>query len=105
MLEQDVEVISLDNITRGKDFIRNASSCILQNADMYSLYRKIYLSKEKAIEQSMIDCAKGKESSFFADTKEQNGCARVGQAKMFARNYPTFSKNADLLRDVGIVSF
>ncbi len=99
MLQLDVEVISLDKIPRDKDFIRKASSCILQNADMYSLYRKIYLSKEKAIEQSMIDCAQGKESSFFADTKEQNGCARVGQAKMFASNYSIFSKNADLLKE------
>jgi hypothetical protein len=91
-------VISLSDIARDKDFVRMASMRILQNPDMYSLYRKIYLSKEDAVEDTIAACAKGKDSSFFVDTKEQNGCARVGQAKMFSRNYPTFSKNAALLR-------
>jgi hypothetical protein len=96
--QKEVEVISLSDIPRDKDFVRMASMRILQNPDMYSLYRKIYLSKEDAVEDTIAACAKGKDSSFFVDTKEQNGCARVGQAKMFSRNYATFSKNAALLR-------
>lgn len=98
MLQKEVEVITLSDIARDKNFIKQASQRILQNADMYSLYRKIYLSKEAAAEDNIIACAKRKDTSFFADTKEQNGCARVGQMKMFSRNYPIFSKNADLLR-------
>lgn len=97
-MQKEVEVISLCDIPRDNDFVQKAAARILQNADMYSLYRKIYLSKEDAVEESIALCAKGRDSSFFADTKEQNGCARVGQAKMFSRNYPTFSRNAALLR-------
>ncbi len=98
MLQKEVEVITISDIPRDKDFVRKAGARILQNPDMYSLYRKIYLSKEDSVEESIAACAKGKSSSFFADTKEQNGCARVGQAKLFTRNFPIFSKNADLLR-------
>ncbi len=98
MLQKEVEVITLEGIPRDKNFVKVAAQRILQNPDMYSLYRKIYLSKEDAAEENIIACAKGKDTCFFADTKEQNGCARVGQVKMFSRNYPAFSKNADHLR-------
>ncbi|MBS0604981.1 MAG: hypothetical protein JSS60_08115 [Verrucomicrobia bacterium] len=98
MLQTQVEVITLSDIPRDKDFVRKASARILQNSDMYSLYRKIYLAKEDAVEENIALCAKGQESSFFDDTKEQNGCARVGQFKLFARNYPVYSKYSHSLR-------
>lgn len=97
-LQKEVEVLSLSDLPRDRDFVSKAASRILQNPDMYSLYRKIYLSKEEAVEENILSCAQGKETSFFVDTKEQNGCARVGQMKMFSRNYPTFSKHLPLLR-------
>jgi len=71
---------------------------ILQNPDMYSLYQKVYLAKENAIEKNMVLCAKKQPSTLYVDTKEQNGCARVGQTKMFSRNYPTFAKHVEALR-------
>lgn len=98
LLKREVEVISLSDITRDKDFVRKAATRILQNTDMYSLYSKIYLSKEDAVEENIVLCANEEDSSFFVDTKEQNRCARVGQMKMFSRNYPTFDKYAALLR-------
>jgi hypothetical protein len=98
MMEKEVEVITLDDIPRDQEFVRKAAARILQNYDVYSLYRKIYLSKEEAVENNMILCAKGRPSALFADTKEQNGCARVGQAKLFSRNYSTFAKHAEALR-------
>jgi hypothetical protein len=98
MMQKEVEVISLGDIPRDKEFARKTALRMLQNPDMYSLYRKVYLSKEEAVEASIALCAQGKESLFFADTKEQNSCARVGQAKMFSRNTATFFKHVDLLR-------
>jgi hypothetical protein len=98
MMEKEVEVITLDGIPRDKEFVRKAAARILQNRDVYSLYRKIYLAKEKAVEDNIALCAKGRPSAVFADTKEQNGCARVGQTKMFSRNYSIFGKHVDALR-------
>ncbi len=98
MLQKEVEVIALDDIPRDKEFVRKAATRIVQNSDVYSLYRKIYLAKEDAIEENMLLCAKRQPSTLFIDTKEQNGCARVGQTKMFSRNYSTFAKHVEPLR-------
>jgi hypothetical protein len=97
-LQKEVEVISLDEIPQDAHFAQKAAASILQNPDVYSLYRKIYLAKEDAVEKNIALCVKGAASSFFDDTKEQNGCARVGQTKLFARNFPIFFKNANALR-------
>ena len=97
-LQKEVEVLSLSDLPCDQNFADLAARRILQNEDMYSLYRKIYLSKETAAEESILSCAKGKETSFFVDTKEQNGFARVGQMKIFSRNYPAFSKHLPALR-------
>jgi hypothetical protein len=98
MLQKEVEVISFSDIPRDKEFVRNAAMRILQNPDVYSLYRKIYLAKEDAVESNIVLCAKGHPSTLFIDTKEQNGYARVGQTKMFSRNYQTFAKHVAAIR-------
>ena len=98
MLQEEVEVITFDDISRDKEFVRRAATRILQNVDVYSLYRKIYLAKEDAVENNILSCAKKQFSNLFIDTKEQNGCARVGQTKMFTRNYPALAKNISALR-------
>ncbi len=93
-LSQEVEVISLDDLPRDETFIEKASLRILQNSDMFSLYRKIYLAKERLVEENLELCAQGQPSSIFADTKIQNGCCVVGQTKMFMGNFPPFQKYA-----------
>jgi hypothetical protein len=98
MLQQEVEVIALDDIPRDKAFVQKAAARILQNPDLYSLYQKVYLAKEDAVEKNMIACAKRRSSTLFIDTKEQNGCARVGQTKIFSSNYPSFAKHVEALR-------
>jgi hypothetical protein len=98
MSRQEVETVSFDDIPRDAAFVEKAAARILQNSDAYSLYRKIYHAKEEAVEQSIQLAAKGKPSTLFADTKEQNGCARVGQTKMFAKNFPTYEKHAMEIR-------
>lgn len=98
VLKKEVEVVSLDDIPKDSLFVQQAAQRILQNADMYSLYSKIYLAKEEAVETMISSCAAKEPSSFFADTKEQNGCARVGQTKMFVRNHDTFAKKVSAIR-------
>lgn len=95
---KEVEVITLDDIAHDEHYKKAAAQRILQNDEMYSLYRKIYLAKEKAIETNLRLAAEGKPSSIFDDTKEQNGCCRVGQTKLFGKIYPTFAKHAAKIR-------
>ncbi len=98
MLQKEAEIVAFDDLPRDDQFVEAASKRILQNDDMYSLYRKIYLAKEQAVEENIHRCIKGQPSFIFTDTKEQNGCARVGQTKMFRRNYAAFAKSSVLMR-------
>ncbi len=95
---EEAEIVSFDHIKGDENFLIRASEAILQNGDMYSLYRKVYLAKEKAIEENLKLCAAGKESSVFADTKELNGCSSIGQTKMFMHNFPIFNEHVDAIR-------
>ncbi len=94
---QEVEILSLSDLARDETFLKRASRRILQNRDLYSLYKQVYEAKEKAVEKGLLQGVVG-EGPFFLDTKEQNGCARIGQAKLFPSNVPLFSKQVDLLQ-------
>lgn len=98
MLKKEVEILSFDDLPRDDKFVRQVASEILQNSDMYSLYRKIYLAKENSVGHNFELCVKGLPSNVFVDTKEQNGCCRVGQTKIFTKNYPMFQRSAPQLR-------
>lgn len=104
MVGKEVEVVNLDDIAQDEHFKKNAAKRILQNDEMYSLYRKVYQAKEKAIETNLKLAAEGKESAVFDDTKEQNGCCRVGQTKMFGKTYPTFAKYASKIRHEWLIA-
>lgn len=90
----EVEIVNFDDIPRDKNFAKVAAKRLLQNEDLHSLYKKIYDYRETDVEANLHQCAKGEPSTTFADTKEQNGCARVGQTKLFDSNFPYFQKNA-----------
>src|SRR3990172_2071753 len=96
--QKEMETVNFDDITRNNNFVARAAERLLKNSDMYSLYSKIYQLKEKAVEKNLKLCAKGQPSTIFMDTKEQNGCSRVGQTKFFAKNFQAFKKHADQLR-------
>ncbi len=102
-IHKEMEIISFDDLHRDESFAKKAATRILQNDDMYSLYSKIYIAKEKAVDENLKLGAQGKPSNLFADTKEQNGCCRVGQMKVFSKNYPTYSKLASSLREKWLV--
>lgn len=96
--KNSAEVINFDDISRDKNFANAAAKRILRNPEMYSLYRKVYESKEKEVEKNLNACIENRCESLFADTKEQNGCCRVGQSKLFTINFPTYLKHADKFR-------
>lgn len=91
-------VVELGDLPRDRTFPQKAASRILQSEDMYSLYRKVYLFREKEVAKNLTLCAEGEESNLFADTKEQNGCCRVGQTKVFMANMAHFRKYASKIR-------
>ncbi len=97
-LGKEVEIVSIDDIPRDKHFLKRAAERILQNEDMYSLYSKVYAHREKEVAESISLAALGKPSHFFADTKAQNGCCRIGQTKMFASNVSLFTKHASSIQ-------
>jgi len=97
-----VEIIEFDDIARDETFVQNAAMRVLRNPDMFSLYRKIYMAKEQLVEESFRLCAEGKESSIFVDTKQQNGCARVGQTKLFANNFASFKTYAEKIGEIWV---
>jgi hypothetical protein len=92
------EIVSLDDLPRNRGFAKRAAQRILQQEDMYSLYRKVYDLRKAEVEQSLELAAVGHASNVFADTKEQNGCCRIGQTKMFASNVAAFAKFAGKIR-------
>ena len=98
MAGKEMEIISFDDIERDEHYKKNAAKRILQNDDVYSLYQKIYLQKEKAIQENLRLAAEGKNNFLFADTKEQNGCCRVGQTKLLGKTFPVYKKYASKLR-------
>lgn len=102
-LQKETEVISFDDLPRDEKFASLAAKKILQNEEMYSLYKKVYSLKEEAVETSLRLCIKGENSSVFADTKVQNGCCRVGQTKLFAKNFPFYEAHAREVRSLWYV--
>lgn len=97
-LKKEVEIISFDDLVLDSQFATKAAKRILQNEDMYSLYKKIYAAKESAVEEGIQACVRDLPSSIFSDTKVQNGCSRVGQSKFFIKNFPSYFSFAEEIR-------
>lgn len=97
LVKEEVEIVSLDDIPRDKLFCQVAAKRILQNPDMYSVYKKLYETREREIETNLELTTTEHWSNLFLDTKEQNGCCRVGQTKLFTANFSTFLKKAPQL--------
>lgn len=98
--KKEQEVITFDDIITDPEFEQKASVRLLQNEDFYSLYSKVYASKETNVDENMEKAAKGDYAALFSDAKTLSGCNRVSQTKMYANNYPTFVKYKSQLLDV-----
>lgn len=102
--KKEMQLLSLEDIPKGKDYAKEAAKRILQTEDMYSLYKKVYEFREKEVEKNIDLLLKGKPSSLFDDTKEQNGCCRVGQTKLFSKNFAFFEKHQKEVRETWIAN-
>lgn len=100
LMKKEVEIVSFDDLKEDLNFTKTAAKRLLQNEDFYSLYSKVYVYKEYGVDENLALCVKGEPSSIFSDCKTLNLCNQVGQTKIFARNYPLFSKLAPELRKI-----
>jgi hypothetical protein len=100
ILRQEVEIIHFDDISRDSKFAKLAAQRILQQEDMYSLYRQIYNFREAEVDSNLSLCINHQPSNIFLDAKEQNGCARVGQTKIFTSNFSIFFQDAQKIRQI-----
>ncbi len=92
-LKKEVEVIHFDDLTlQEPQFLKMAASRLLQNPELYSLYKTVYQQREKAVVEQIDQILKHPTFPLFEDTKIQNGCARVGQKKLYSSNIQSFQK-------------
>lgn len=97
-VRKEVEVIHLDDVALDEKFLTYATRKILQNSEMYSVYRRVYRLKEERVEQEIKACVQEQNHALFADTKIQNSCTRVGQTKLFPNNFTAFHKQSEQIR-------
>ncbi len=95
---KEVEIVNFDDLQHEKEFVKKAAEKLLKHPDLYSLYARVYREKEKVVEENILHAAEALDAELFADTKEQNGCARVGQTKLFDCNFKAFTENEAKLR-------
>ena len=98
MINKEVESVHFDDIPRNEVYVRACADRLLRNTDLHALYSKVYSQREVHVDREISLLAKGEPSILFEDTKIQNGCARVGQTKIFSKNYPTLSKHISSLQ-------
>ncbi|MCK4934713.1 MAG: hypothetical protein KAR79_03910, partial [Simkaniaceae bacterium] len=95
---KEQEIVYFDDLASSNTFDRTAAKQLLQNEDFYSLYDKIYRSKEEALDANLTSCGKGSSNAIFIDTKTLNQISRVSQTKLFTKNHKTFDKYAEKIR-------
>ncbi len=104
-LKQEVEVINFDDLDRSDtDFAKKAALKLLKNSDLHSLYGVIYKAKEEAINQLVLDTARGDSVHFFQDTKVLGvgSYVAVGQFKHFVKNEPVIRSHMNEIRSVWV---
>lgn len=95
-LGKEVEVVNFDHLDKNSPtFPKEAAAVLLQNPDLYSLYKTVYEKREKAVEIHLETILKTPVFPLFEDTKVQNGCARVGQKKLYSSNIKAFKKQKE----------
>lgn len=97
---RETEVVSLDDLEQTPEGTAQAARRLLQSPDLHALYMTLYKLREQEIESALIACAQGADLALFADTKEQNGCCRIGQIKLFQGNQTTYTRYAEKLFQV-----
>ena len=96
-LRQNVSWLHFDDLPRDRTFAQKAAQRILSDSEVYSLYKEIYSHRIREITQQIETAAKEGSMLLFSDTKEQNGCVRVGQTKLFASHFPLLEQEGKTL--------
>lgn len=96
--EQKALCIDLSDLSKDSSFVTKARERILKNPDMHSIYAKIVEMREKRLKEALSSSNREELDFLLADTKEQNGCCRIGQIKLFSSIFPLFQKQSDLIR-------
>ncbi len=98
--ERELEIINFDHLALNSDYTKLAVAHILQHKDVFAIYEHIYALRESETEQDLQASLNGENSHIFMDVKEQNGCARIGQTKLFKSNFPFFLAHATAFRSI-----
>ncbi len=96
-LRQETEIVSFSDLEGDPQFVKKAAERLLQNEDFFSLYSKVYASKEEAVEENIKKALSGDYAALFSDAKVLATINRVSQTKIFAKNYASFDTNRALL--------
>lgn len=92
-LKEETEIVDFDDIVRDTSFAKNAAKRLLKHDELHAIYKNVYDQRAIDLEQQINCCVDHQPHTLFIDTKVQNGCAKVGQVKFFAKNFPHFEKN------------
>lgn len=90
LCQSEMEVVDFDELPRDEKFAQKAARRLLAHPDLFSIYSKVYKLREEQIEEQINQAHHRENSSLFEDVKEQNGCCRIGQTKLFVSNIPSF---------------
>lgn len=88
--------IDLSDIPRNHNFIKSGARRILKSPDMFSIYDKIIESRQIRTENALQHIETYGFDFLCSDTKDQNGCARIGQSKLFPANFSLFENKKSL---------
>lgn len=88
--------IDLRDIPRNHNFTELSAKRILKSPDMFSIYDKIIESRQTRTEEALEHLEEYGFDFLCSDTKDQNGCARIGQSKLFPINFPLFEVKKSL---------
>jgi hypothetical protein len=104
MVKKEVEIVHFDDLSKEEnDFPSKAAKRLLKTTDLFSIYSEVYKAKEDALNQIILDTAKGGDTPFFQDTKRLGGgYASVGQLKYFAKNAEILQKKIGDLRQIWV---
>jgi hypothetical protein len=96
--ETSREAVSFAAVPNDHHFAKNVAEVLVRSKELHSIYTSVYKFRQQEVENALLAVLENKPSSLFLDTKEQNGCCRVGQAKLFAQNIPTFQTHKDSIQ-------
>lgn len=96
----ETEVITLENLIETPEEVKRAAEKLLKTPELHALYIALYKQREEEVEAALRSAANSSNLTLFADTKQQNGCCRIGQVKLFKGNQAFYKKHESKLLTV-----